>query len=71
MERSPVTSSSLRSVGYDPLTETLEIELQSGAVYQYSAVPQAVFTQLMSASSIGSYFHAHIRDTYNWVRMSS
>ena len=42
MIRQPVTSSNLRTVGYDPITRTLEIEFQDGAVYQYDGVPPDV-----------------------------
>jgi hypothetical protein len=61
MQRTPVTSSNLKSVGYDPDTRTLEIEFHSGGIYQYSGVPEAVYSGLMSASSHGSYFDSHIK----------
>jgi hypothetical protein len=64
MKRIPVSSSNLRSVGYDKATQTLEIEFHSGGIYQYSSVPRSTYTGLMSASSHGSYFHIHIRDVY-------
>ena len=40
MQRDYVSSSNIVSVGYDPASETLEIEFQSGAVYQYYNVNQ-------------------------------
>ncbi len=64
MLRQPVSSSNLRSVGYDPATMTLEIEFHSGAIYQYSGVPESVYEGLMSSASKGSYFHAYIRGRY-------
>lgn len=33
MVRTPVASSALASVGYDPSTQTLEVEFRSGRVY--------------------------------------
>jgi hypothetical protein len=42
MLRTPVSSSALRSVGYDPQTQTLEIEFNSAEVYQYFNVPLGV-----------------------------
>jgi KTSC domain len=33
MERQPVSSSNLKSVGYDPRSRTLEIEFHNGGVY--------------------------------------
>lgn len=68
MNRQAVTSSNLRSVGYDPVTHTLEIEFHGGPVYQYSNVPESVYGGLMAAASHGSYFHEHIRDQYPYRR---
>ncbi len=61
MSRTPVTSSNLKAVGYDPATSTLEIEFQHGDIYQYFNVPKARYAGLMDASSKGEYFDAHIK----------
>jgi hypothetical protein len=61
VHRTPVTSSNLRSVGYDPSTRTLEIEFHKTGVYEYSGVPQFVYDGLMSAGSHGTYFDRHIK----------
>ena len=68
MIRQPVTSRNLRSVGYDQASRTLEIEFNSGAIYQYDGVPDAVHGGLMRASSHGSYFHQNIKDRYPYRR---
>ena len=59
-----VNSTNICSVGYDPLTKILEIEFNSGGIYQYFNVPKSEYEALMSASSHGSYFHAYIKDQY-------
>lgn len=64
MNRVPVRSSNIRSVGYDSGTSTLEVEFHSGGVYQYSGVPETVYQGFMRAASKGSYFHDHVRDRY-------
>lgn len=64
MERQPVSSSNLVSVGYDANSETLEIEFKSGVVYRYFNVPAFEYQQLMSAGSHGVYFNANIKDVY-------
>ena len=69
MHRTPVVSSNLRSVGYDPSSKTLEIEFNSGGVYQYHNVPQTIYEQLMMASSHGKFFHALIRNVYGYSRI--
>jgi hypothetical protein len=61
MERKNVSSSNLKSVGYDYSTQTLEIEFLNGGLYQYSGVPGSVYNGLMSASSHGSYFDQYVK----------
>ena len=62
MKRTQVSSTSLASVGYDPAKKILEIEFQSGRVYQYYDVPGEIHQELMAAESLGSYFNSQIRD---------
>jgi hypothetical protein len=71
IERTPVRSSALRSVGYDQEQRILEIEFTGGAVYRYFDVPPEVYRGLMAAESHGRYFHQHVRDkTYPYQRMN-
>ena len=70
MDRIPVSSSNLTSVGYDPTSQTLEVEFQHGSIYQYFGVPTHVFHELLNATSKGSYFHQAIRDVYPYSRVS-
>ena len=69
MRRRLVDSSSLRSVGYDPRSRTLEIEFHSGSVYQYLDVPQTVFEELLTQNSLGTYFNENIREVYTCARV--
>lgn len=62
MKRHPVSSSLLETVGYDPETETLEIELENGCVYQYRDVTESTYNELLEADSIGRYFNRYIRN---------
>lgn len=68
--RIPVSSSNLRSVGYNPMTSTLEVEFHTGSVYEYDRVPGHVHVGLMGASSKGEYFHDNIRDRYPTRRLA-
>jgi hypothetical protein len=70
MNRQAVQSSNLASVGYDSHAAILEIEFNSGSVYQYYGVPTAIHEGLMSADSHGRFFHAYIRDVYQYQRVS-
>jgi DNA helicase HerA-like ATPase len=69
MERNPVTSSNVESVGYDAETMTLEVEFQDGAVYQYFDVPENVHNEFVGADSIGSYLAREIKGKYRYVRL--
>ncbi len=59
-----VRSTSLRSVGYDPTTEILDVEFRDERVYRYRGVPPEVHAGLLEASSLGRFFLAHIRGKY-------
>ena len=61
MDRIPVGSTNLISVGYDDATSMLEAEFHKSGVYQYYGVPREIFDQLMAAPSKGSYFNAVIK----------
>ena len=70
MDRQPVDSSNLSSVGYDADAETLEVEFHDGSVYQYFGVPSATHQSLLQAPSVGSYFNSHVRDSFDHRRLS-
>lgn len=67
MQRVPVTSTSIASLGYDAATSTLEVEFETGAVYRYFAVPRAVHDALLKAESIGQTFNVVVRGRYPWT----
>jgi KTSC domain len=69
MQRQPVESTTMRSVGYDQTNQVLEIEFQSGAIYQYLDVPPAIHKELMDSESKGRFFNREIRDIYTSVRV--
>ena len=70
MDRTPVTSSSLASVGYSRTQATLEVEFNHGAVYRYRDVPAGVFEALLAAESKGSFFNHVVKDCYSYQRVS-
>ena len=69
MRRRRVESRTVRSVGYERKSRILEIEFQSGVVYQYVDVPAGVYEQLWKAESKGRYFNSEIREAYEFVRV--
>lgn len=64
IERQPVQSTVLASVGYHPAKRLLEIEFHSGAIYRYRNVPGEIHRRLLAAESKGHFFGAAIRDKF-------
>lgn len=61
VQRTLVKSSNLASVGYDQAAKILEVEFNTGGIYQYHNVPENIHSGLMSASSHGSYFDTFVK----------
>jgi hypothetical protein len=65
VEMTPVESSLLNKVGYDPETQTLVVQMNNSSDrYVYSDVPQSVYDGLMDASSKGSFYVKKIKGQY-------
>ena len=64
MERKRVNSSKIRSAGYDPKTQLLEIEFSDGKVVQYRGVSGEVYRQFTAAPSPVSFFEDKIDESY-------
>ncbi len=69
MERTPVTSSNVESVGFDKATRTLEISFHSGRVYQYAGVHPNTHRHLMNAPSKGKFVHKNVRDRFPYTKV--
>ena len=69
MQRQAVESTNIKSVGYDPEDEILEVEFHSGGVYHYVGVPPAVYEGLLAARSTGRYFGDFIRLRYPYEKV--
>jgi hypothetical protein len=64
----PVESSNVHSVGYNPRTETAYVRFHSNVLYSYSGVPVDEFEGLLHASSVGRYLNSNIKGTYPYHR---
>jgi hypothetical protein len=69
MRRRPVNSSSIRAVGYDGSTRSLELEYVNGSVYQYFDVPQPTYAGMLAAPSIGNYVNTEIKPYYDFTEV--
>ncbi len=62
MQRVPVESSSIASIGYAPQERVLELEFcQSGEVYQYFDVPGEEYAAFLAADSKGTYLNQQFK----------
>jgi KTSC domain len=68
MKRQTVDSSVIRSAGYDPAHNVLELEFVSGNIYQYHDVPEEEFQSLIKADSPGAFFNDEIKDAYRTLK---
>src|SRR5574338_19586 len=69
MQRIPVESSDIVSIGYDPKAQVLEIEFKEDRIYQYFDVEQRIYDLFMATDSFGEYFYAHINKHYRYKRI--
>jgi hypothetical protein len=69
MNRDPVASSNLNSVGYDEQSQTLEVEFSNGTVYQYYNVGSDLYDQFMRAPSKGQFLASYIRNAFPYSRV--
>jgi len=69
MERQKVKSSNIYSVGYDESSETLEIEFNTGDIYQYYGVSKGVYDDLLQADSLGGFHARNIKNDYRYLKI--
>lgn len=69
MNREPVVSSTIVAIGYDEPSQTLEVEFNTGTIYQYYNVSPALFEQLMHASSKGQFLAYQVKNIYPYSRV--
>ena len=69
MKTTPVQSSNLREVGYDPARREMRVVFHSGAVHDHLDVPPEEYAGLMSAPSHGKHYNARIKDIYTSRKM--
>lgn len=68
MKRVPVKSGNVASVGYDPDTNTLEVEFLNGGVYTYHGVDADKHAALMKADSVGGFLNANVKGTHKFSK---
>lgn len=69
MKRTHVNSTSIRSIGYDEATKTLEVKFIDDDVYQYFNVPGETYQELLTAGSIGAYLNTEIKGKFEYRKV--
>lgn len=69
LNRTPVISSNILSIGYDANSATLEVEFINNSIYHYFDVPQHIYSDFMAADSIGKYLAQNIKGVYNYEKV--
>jgi hypothetical protein len=70
VDRIPVVSSSVASVGYEETTSLLEVEFTNGSVYRYFEVPSKHFESLTGGQvSVGRYLNAEVKPHHRYEQV--
>ncbi|QHG18003.1 KTSC domain-containing protein [Nostoc sp. ATCC 53789] len=67
----PVSSSMAIALGYDRDEQILQVEFQSGSVYQYLGVDEDTWEDLHASDSVGSFFNQEIKGRYDCDRLDN
>lgn len=84
MQMQPVDSSNVAAIGFEVDSFSHHIpsrhgrlrvrfksfSSKSGSTYEYTGVPQQVYTDLLASASKGKHFALHIRDVYPCEKIS-
>jgi len=69
IRRPSITSSNIKSVEYNVITEDLTVEFKLGAKYSYAGVSEKLFDSFLAAKSQGSFFSQFIKNVYKWKKL--
>lgn len=62
-----IKSSNIKSVDWKD--RVLTVEFRQGGKYEYYEVPESVYEGMINAQSAGKFFHAMIKDIYNYKKV--
>jgi len=65
----PVESSNIKAVGYDPESQVMRVEFHSGGVYDHHKVSPEVHDAILKASSHGKHYNLHIRGVHTSTKI--
>ena len=65
----PVASSAIAAIGYDPASRTLFVRFRAGGLYAYLDVPPETARAFEAAPSKGGFFQDEIDPAFRYVRL--
>ena len=69
IKRISVTSSTVKTIGYDAPNRFLEVEFKSGSLYRYQDVPEPVFIAFLATSSKGGFLNAMVKPFFEFEQL--
>lgn len=69
MDRKEIKSGLIKSLGYDEDDHILEIEFNSGHIWQYTGISISTYNDMIESESIGKYFLNKIKGKYLDVKV--
>lgn len=70
MNRTPVDSSNIKSIGYSSSDQILEVEFLNRSIYHYHEVPASEYSGIMAADSHGKYLNTYIKGKYRYSQLA-
>ena len=64
LERQRVNSAAIRAIGYEPVSEVLEVEFHKGPIYRFEGVPEFLYRGFIASRSKGKFFHTRIANRF-------
>ena len=62
----PISSPNIVDIGYDEVSETLEIQFKLNIIYHYFNVPLSEYIELMKATNTEQYYLNFIKYNYHF-----
>lgn len=59
------SSDLVQGVSHDPSDDTLTVHFKNGRIYDFAGVPQNVVDQMVTADSVGRFFHQWVKPYYS------
>ncbi len=69
MQREPVESTTVASIGYDETSQTLEVEFNDSRIYEYYNVGQNIYEAFMETDSKGRFLNSQIKGSFPYERV--